>query len=92
MNALVLQNVSKSFGGIDAISGVNLTVTEGESRALIGPNGAGKSTLFNLATGEIPLDRGRILLFGRDLTHAPVKNGYPRNWAEPTRCPISSSS
>jgi branched-chain amino acid transport system ATP-binding protein len=73
MNALVLQNVSKSFGGIDAISGVNLTVTEGESRALIGPNGAGKSTLFNLATGEIPLDRGRILLFGRDLTHAPVK-------------------
>lgn len=73
MNALVLQNVSKSFGGIDAIRKVNLTVTEGESRALIGPNGAGKSTLFNLATGEIPLDRGRILLFGRDLTQAPVQ-------------------
>ena len=73
MNALVLQNVSKSFGGIDAISKVNLTVTEGESRALIGPNGAGKSTLFNLTTGEIPLDRGRILLFGRDLTHKPVQ-------------------
>jgi len=73
MNALVLQNVSKSFGGIDAIRKVNLTVTEGESRALIGPNGAGKSTLFNLATGEIPLDRGKILLFGRDLTHAPVQ-------------------
>ena len=73
MNALVLQNVSKSFGGIDAISKVNLTVTEGESRALIGPNGAGKSTLFNLATGEIPLDRGRILLFGRDLTQKPVQ-------------------
>ncbi len=73
MNALVLQNVSKSFGGIDAISKVNLTVTEGESRALIGPNGAGKSTLFNLTTGEIPLDRGRILLFGRDLTQKPVQ-------------------
>jgi len=73
MNALVLQNVSKSFGGIDAIRNVNLTVTEGESRALIGPNGAGKSTLFNLATGEIPLDRGRILLFGKDLTRAPVQ-------------------
>lgn len=73
MNTLVLQNVSKSFGGIDAIRGVNLTVAEGESRALIGPNGAGKSTLFNLATGEIPLDRGRILLFGRDLTQAPVQ-------------------
>ena len=73
MNALVLQNVSKSFGGIDAIRKVNLTVTEGESRALIGPNGAGKSTLFNLATGEIPLDRGRIFLFGTDLTRAPVQ-------------------
>ncbi len=73
MNALVLQNVSKSFGGIDAINKVNLTVTEGESRALIGPNGAGKSTLFNLTTGEIPLDRGRILLFGRDLTQKPVQ-------------------
>ena len=73
MNALVLQNVSKSFGGIDAIRKVNLTVAEGESRALIGPNGAGKSTLFNLATGEVQLDRGRILLFGRDMTQAPVQ-------------------
>ena len=73
MHALVLQNVSKSFGGINAVSKVNLTVAEGESRALIGPNGAGKSTLFNLATGEIPLDRGRILLFGKDMTHEPVQ-------------------
>lgn len=73
MQALVLQNISKSFGGIDAINAVNLTVTEGESRALIGPNGAGKSTLFNLATGELPVDRGRIFLFGRDMTRKPVK-------------------
>ena len=73
MHALVLENVSKSFGGIDAVSQVNLTVSVGESRALIGPNGAGKSTLFNLATGEIPLDRGRIILFGKDLTREPVK-------------------
>ncbi len=73
MNALVLQNISKSFGGIEAINKVNLTVAEGESRALIGPNGAGKSTLFNLVTGEIPVDRGRILVFGKDLTHLPVQ-------------------
>ena len=73
MHALVLDNVSKSFGGIDAVSKVNLTVTVGESRALIGPNGAGKSTLFNLVTGEILLDRGRILLFGKDLTGEPVQ-------------------
>ncbi|MBI4774194.1 MAG: ABC transporter ATP-binding protein [Deltaproteobacteria bacterium] len=73
MHALVLENVSKSFGGIDAVSKVNLSVSVGESRALIGPNGAGKSTLFNLTTGEIPLDRGRIILFGKDLTREPVK-------------------
>jgi branched-chain amino acid transport system ATP-binding protein len=73
MQALVLKNVSKSFGGIDAISKVDLTVMMGESRALIGPNGAGKTTLFNLVTGEIALDEGRILLFGKDLTHEPVK-------------------
>ena len=73
MHALVLKNVSKSFGGIDAVIKVDLSVTEGESRALIGPNGAGKTTLFNLVTGEIPLDEGRILLFGKDLTHQPVQ-------------------
>ena len=73
MHALSLQNVSKSFGGIDAVSKVNLNVQEGESRALIGPNGAGKSTLFNLATGEIPVDRGRVLVFDRDMTHQPVQ-------------------
>ena len=73
MHALVLKNVSKSFGGIDAVSRVDLTVTKGESRALIGPNGAGKSTLFNLVTGEIPLDRGRITLFGKDMTRETVQ-------------------
>jgi branched-chain amino acid transport system ATP-binding protein len=73
MQALVLNNVSKTFGGIDAVSKVDLTVEMGESRALIGPNGAGKSTLFNLVTGEIPLDRGNILLFGKDMTAASVQ-------------------
>jgi branched-chain amino acid transport system ATP-binding protein len=73
MQALVLQDVSKSFGGIDAVSDVNLNIVVGESRALIGPNGAGKSTLFNLVTGEIPLDRGRIVLFGKNLTDEPVQ-------------------
>lgn len=73
MHALELQNVSKSFGGIDAVSNVNLTVAKGESRALIGPNGAGKSTLFNLVTGEIVLDVGTISVFGKDLTEEPVR-------------------
>jgi branched-chain amino acid transport system ATP-binding protein len=73
MQALVLKRISKSFGGIVAVDKVDLTVMMGESRALIGPNGAGKSTLFNLVTGELTLDEGRIFLFGNDITHEPVQ-------------------
>jgi branched-chain amino acid transport system ATP-binding protein len=73
MCALALRNVSKSFGGIDAVKDVDLVVNVGECRALIGPNGAGKTTLYNLTTGEIRLDGGTILLFDRDLTDEPVQ-------------------
>jgi branched-chain amino acid transport system ATP-binding protein len=55
---LVLNNVSKSFGGIDAVSSVDLTVEMGESRALIGPNGAGKSTLLRAITGLVIWEKG----------------------------------
>lgn len=73
MHALSLQNVSKSFGGVDAVSKVNLHIKVGESRALLGPNGAGKTTLFNLATGEVRVDRGRVFVFDQDMTHQPVQ-------------------
>ena len=68
---LVLQNVSKDFGGLRAVDGINLTVEPGERRALIGPNGAGKTTLFNLISGEFPVSQGRIVHFGRDVTGMP---------------------
>ncbi len=71
--ALSLTGVSKSFEGIEAVVNVDMEVATGESRALIGPNGAGKSTLFNLITGEIPRDKGRILIHGQDVTHDPVR-------------------
>ncbi|RJQ80930.1 MAG: ABC transporter ATP-binding protein [Desulfobacteraceae bacterium] len=71
--ALSLNGVSKSFEGIEAVVDVNMEIATGESRALIGPNGAGKSTLFNLITGEIPRDKGRILVRGWDVTHQPVR-------------------
>ncbi|WP_018924555.1 ABC transporter ATP-binding protein [Salsuginibacillus kocurii] len=71
--ALVVKNVSKSFGGVKAIDDVSLTVDTGRSRVLIGPNGAGKSTLFNLITGEISLDEGEVHIFGEDVTNAPVQ-------------------
>jgi branched-chain amino acid transport system ATP-binding protein len=67
MSALELRDLNKAFGGLRVTAAVNLTVEPGERRLIIGPNGAGKTTLFNLITGELRADSGRILLFGRDL-------------------------
>jgi branched-chain amino acid transport system ATP-binding protein len=69
---LVVQDLSKKFGGLDALSQVNLKVREGERRGIIGPNGAGKTTFFNLISGELLPTSGRISLFGKDITHIPA--------------------
>ena len=68
--ALRLEGVSKWFGGLRAVDGVELAVRPGERRALIGPNGAGKTTLFNLIAGVLAPSAGRITLFGEDVTRA----------------------
>ena len=65
---LVLQNVSRDFGGLKAVDNVNLTIHAGERHALIGPNGAGKTTLFNLISGELRATHGTIMFFGADVT------------------------
>jgi branched-chain amino acid transport system ATP-binding protein len=82
--ALRLQNLSKSFGGLPAISDVSLEVAPGERRLIIGPNGAGKTTLFNLVTGDLPRDAGSIALFGKDVTrlapHRRVHRGLGRTY------------
>jgi len=62
------QGLKRSFGGVVAIDGVNLAVARHEIVAIIGPNGAGKSTLFNLLTGHLKPDAGRVTLAGRDVT------------------------
>jgi branched-chain amino acid transport system ATP-binding protein len=67
---LRLDNVSKSFGGVRAVRGVDLEVSEGEILGLIGPNGSGKTTLFNVVTGFQQPDGGRVMLEGRDITGA----------------------
>jgi branched-chain amino acid transport system ATP-binding protein len=66
--ALEVDNLGKSFGGVDALAGVGFALEEGEIVAMIGPNGAGKSTCFNIIDGQIRPDRGSVRLFGRDVT------------------------
>jgi len=69
--ALELKGLSKSFGGLRAVRGVDLVVLPGDRKAVIGPNGAGKTTLFNLITGILTATSGEVLLFGRDVTRWP---------------------
>jgi len=65
---LEVREVSKSFDGFQAVSRVSLSVPAGSISAIIGPNGAGKTTLFNLITGHLRPDGGRVLFKGRDVT------------------------
>lgn len=66
-----VEALRKSFGGLLAVNGVNLALEKGELRAIIGPNGAGKTTLFNLITGYLRPDSGRVFLNGEDITFRP---------------------
>lgn len=70
---LRLRGVGRRFGGVIAVSGVDLEVRPGERRAILGPNGAGKTTLFNLISGEFPPTAGTVELFGRDVTALPAR-------------------
>ncbi len=65
---LDVDDVQKSFGGLHALSDINLQIEEGKTRAIIGPNGAGKSTLLNICVGRIAPDAGSVRLDGTTLT------------------------
>ena len=67
MSGLVLDRVSRHFGGLKAVDGVSLTIPPRRITSLIGPNGAGKSTVVNLVCGLLRLTEGRVLLDGRDI-------------------------
>jgi ABC-type branched-subunit amino acid transport system ATPase component len=66
---LRIDGLDKSYGGIEAVSGVSLSVAPGEIVGIIGPNGAGKTTVFDLISGFVTPDAGRIHLAGDDITH-----------------------
>jgi len=71
MTLLALEHVSRRFGGLVAVDAVDLAVAEGGVTAVIGPNGAGKTTLFNLISGFMAPDDGRIVFAGNDITGRP---------------------
>jgi branched-chain amino acid transport system ATP-binding protein len=79
-----VDGVRKAFGGVQAVAGVSMALPRGEIRALIGPNGAGKSTLFNILTGQLRADAGRIEFLGRALgglpPHAIARAGVGRTF------------
>ena len=68
---LEVVDITKRFGGLIALNNVSLKIPRGKIVGLIGPNGAGKTTLFNIITGYIKPDRGKILFEGRDITGKP---------------------
>ncbi|MGD9880061.1 MAG: ATP-binding cassette domain-containing protein [Reyranella sp.] len=71
---LEVSEVTRRFGGLVAVNSVSFEVEAGEILGLIGPNGAGKTTMFNLLTGALPLDQGRITFLGQDITRRPQRH------------------
>ena len=84
MALLTLDHISKTFGGLNAVSDFSMEIQQGQVCALIGPNGAGKTTVFNMITGVYQLSGGSISFDGKDLKgvapHDIVKLGIARTY------------
>jgi len=82
--ALVTERITMQFGGLVAVSQVSLSLATGEITAIIGPNGAGKTTTFNMISGLLTPTRGRVVLFGEDITgwapHRIAASGLARTF------------
>jgi ABC-type branched-subunit amino acid transport system ATPase component len=84
---LEVDGLKKRFGGVSAVDGCSFSVAEGSITALIGPNGSGKTTVFNLITGYLPADAGRIEFDGRRVARpdptALYRRGLTRTFQQP---------
>ena len=84
VDALVINSLSKRFGGLSAVQDVSFTVRENETLALIGPNGAGKTTAFNLIMGFYQPDTGSVSAFGQEMVglkpHEVCAHGLARTF------------
>jgi branched-chain amino acid transport system ATP-binding protein len=87
MTLLALHSVSKSFGALKVTDDISFAVNAGETLGILGPNGAGKTTLFNLISGDLRVDGGRIEYEGRDITalkpHLRCRGGIGRSYQVP---------
>jgi branched-chain amino acid transport system ATP-binding protein len=81
---LEVENISIAFGGLKALDNVSLYVEEGRIFSMIGPNGAGKTTLFNVITGSLHAERGRVTFMDKDITglkpHVICQEGIARTF------------
>ena len=88
MNLLETRGLSKSFGGLRAVDGVDFSVAAGTITGIIGPNGAGKTTFFNLISRALPASSGRIVFDGNDVTrlqaHHVARRGMGRTFQATT--------
>jgi branched-chain amino acid transport system ATP-binding protein len=71
MPLLALHAVSKSYGALKVTDNITLSVDKGQTLGILGPNGAGKTTLFNLISGDVRVDAGRVEYDGQDITALP---------------------
>ena len=78
---LEVRKLTRAFGGLVAVNGLDLDLAEGELVSVIGPNGAGKTTLFNIITGLEPPDSGSVHLAGADITGLPAERLAPLGMA-----------
>jgi branched-chain amino acid transport system ATP-binding protein len=87
MPLLALRSVCKSYGALQVIADISLSVDAGETLGILGPNGAGKTTLFNLISGDVRCDRGSVHYEGRDITglkpHQRCRQGIGRSYQVP---------
>ena len=72
MEVMKVQGVTKTYGGVHAVSNVSFGVETGEHLVILGPNGAGKTTLFNMLTGQVKPTSGHIFFQGEDITNLPA--------------------
>lgn len=77
MSLLILENVTKRFGGLVAVDQVSLEIKHGEFVGIVGPNGSGKTTLFNVISGVFFPEEGRVIFEGQDITTLPPYKRAP---------------